>query len=157
MKTNQSLIGGRLIASPRIYATYARYFVKFIKAYRREGVPIYAVAVQNEPQNRNQSGYPGAAMPVAQEAKLINELGPRLRRAGLRTKIFGYDHNWAEHPNDRATPPPAARPPTRAGRTSPTPRPRPPSPSPAPGAGSPAPRSTATRATRSGRPRSTTR
>jgi glucosylceramidase len=112
MKTNQSLIGGRLIDSPRIYATYARYFVEFIKAYRREGVPIYAVTAQNEPQNRNPSGYPGAAMPVAQEAKLINELGPRLRRAGLDTKIFGYDHNWAEHPNDIATTPPGEDPET---------------------------------------------
>ena len=112
MKTNQSLIGGRLIDSPRIYATYARYFVKFVKAYRRQGVPIYAVTVQNEPQNRNPSGYPGADMPVAQEAKLINELGPRLRRAGLRTKIFGYDHNWAEHPNDVATTPPGEDPET---------------------------------------------
>jgi glucosylceramidase len=112
MKTNQSLIGGRLIDSPRIYATYAQYFVEFIKAYRRAGVPIYAVTVQNEPQNRNPSGYPGADMPVAQEAKLINELGPRLRRAGLRTKIFGYDHNWAEHPNDIASTPPGEDPET---------------------------------------------
>ncbi len=112
MKTNQSLIGGRLIDSPRIYATYAQYFVEFIKAYRREGVPIYAVTVQNEPQNRNPSGYPGADVPVAQEAKLINELGPRLRRAGLRTKIFGYDHNWAEHPNDIASTPPGEDPET---------------------------------------------
>ena len=51
-------------------------------------------------------------MGVAQEAKLINELGPRLRRAGLKTKIFGYDHNWAEHPNDIATTPPGEDPET---------------------------------------------
>jgi glucosylceramidase len=112
MKTNQSLIGGRLIDSPRIYATYAQYFVEFIKAYRREGVPIYAVTLQNEPQNRNPSGYPGADVPAAQEAKLINELGPRLRRARLDTKILGYDHNWAEHPNDVATTPPGEDPET---------------------------------------------
>jgi glucosylceramidase len=112
MKTNQSLIGGRLIDSPRIYATYAQYFVEFIKAYRREGVPIYAVTLQNEPQNRNPSGYPGADVPAAQEAKLMNELGPRLRRARLDTKILGYDHNWAEHPNDVATTPPGEDPET---------------------------------------------
>jgi glucosylceramidase len=112
MKTNQSLIGGRLIDSPRIYAAYARYFVEFVKAYRRAGVPIYAVTVQNEPQNRNPSGYPGAAVPVAQEAKLIDALGPALRRAGLETKIFGYDHNWAEHPNDIASTPPGEDPET---------------------------------------------
>ena len=52
MKTNQSLVGGRLIDTPRIYAAYARYLVKFVKAYRRAGVPIYALTVQNEPQNR---------------------------------------------------------------------------------------------------------
>jgi glucosylceramidase len=47
MKTNGSLIGGRLIDDPRIYAAYARYFVKFVKGYRRAGVPVYAVTVQD--------------------------------------------------------------------------------------------------------------
>jgi glucosylceramidase len=45
-------------------------------------------------------------MPVAQEAKLIEALGPALRAAGLRTKILAYDHNWSEHPNDIASTPP---------------------------------------------------
>jgi glucosylceramidase len=110
MKTNQSLIGGRLIDDPAIYAAYARYFVRFIQAYARAGVPIYAVTVQNEPQNRNPSGYPGTDMPVAQEIKLIEALGPALRRAGLHTAILGYDHNWSEHPNDVASTPPGEDP-----------------------------------------------
>ena len=59
MKTNGSLIGGRLIDDPRIYEAYARYFVRFVREYRRLGVPVYAVTVQNEPQNRRPSGYPG--------------------------------------------------------------------------------------------------
>jgi glucosylceramidase len=112
MKTNQSLIGGRLIDEPRVYAAYARYLVKFVKAYERAGVPIYALTVQNEPQNRNPSGYPGMDMPVAQEAKLIEALGPALKQARLRTKIFGYDHNWSEHPNDIASTPPGEDPET---------------------------------------------
>ena len=94
MKTNQSLVGGRLIDSPRIYDAYARYFVKFVRAYKRAGVPIYALTLQNEPQNRNPNAYPGMDMPVRQEAKLIEALGPKLQRAGLRTKLLGYDHNW---------------------------------------------------------------
>ena len=49
-------------------------------------------------------------MPVAQEAKLINALGPALQRAGLHTKLFGYDHNWNEHPNDIASTPPGEDP-----------------------------------------------
>ena len=84
MKTNQSLIGGRLIDEPRIYAAYARYFVKFVQAYERAGVPVYAVTVQNEPQNRKPSGYPGMDLPVAQQAKLIEALGPALRRGRPR-------------------------------------------------------------------------
>ena len=35
MKTNDSLVGGRLIDDPRIYRAYARYLVKFVQAYRR--------------------------------------------------------------------------------------------------------------------------
>jgi glucosylceramidase len=106
MKTGDSLIGGRLIDSPRIYDAYARYFVRFIRAYAKAGVPVSAVTVQNEPQNRHPKGYPGTDMPVAQEAKLIEALGPALRRAHLDTKILGYDHNWEEHPDDvKSTPP----------------------------------------------------
>jgi glucosylceramidase len=112
MKTNQSLIGGRLIDTPAIYAAYARYFVRFIQAYAQAGVPIYAVTVQNEPQNRNPSGYPGTDVPLAQEIKLIEALGPALRAARLPTKILGYDHNWSEHPNDVAATPPGENPET---------------------------------------------
>jgi len=112
MKTNQSLIGGRLIDEPRIYVAYARYFVEFVRAYERARVPVYAVTVQNEPQNRNPSGYPGMDLPVAQEAKLIEALGPALRAAGLHTKILGYDHNWSEHPGDIASTPPGEDPET---------------------------------------------
>ena len=112
MKTNQSLIGGRLIDDPRVYGAYARYFVDYVQAYQHAGVPIYAVTVQNEPQNRNPSGYPGMDLPVAQEAKLINALGPALQAAGLDTKILGYDHNWSEHPGDIASTPPGETPET---------------------------------------------
>jgi glucosylceramidase len=112
MKTSQSLIGGRLIDDPRIYDAYARYFVQFIQAYQRAGVPVYAVTVQNEPQNRHPNGYPGTDMPVAQEAKLIEALGPMLRAAHLHTLILGYDHNWSEHPDDIASTPPGEDPET---------------------------------------------
>src|SRR3954462_7584036 len=112
MKTNGSLIGGPLVDTPQIYEAYARYFVKFVRGYEGAGVPVYAVTVQNEPQNRNPGGYPGMDMPVAQEAKLIEALGPALRDAGLRTKILGYDHNWSEHPNDIASTPPGEDPET---------------------------------------------
>ena len=62
--------------------------------------------IQNEPQNRHPSGYPGTDLPVRQAIQVIDRLGPALKAAGLGTKIFGYDHNWSLHPDDeKATPP----------------------------------------------------
>jgi glucosylceramidase len=106
MKTGDSLIGGRLIDDPRIYRAYAAYLVKFIQAYRADGVHVNAITVQNEPQNRAPAGYPGTDMPSWQEEKVIDDLGPMLARDGLSTKILAYDHNWTEHPNDVASTPP---------------------------------------------------
>jgi len=106
MKTSHSLIGGRLLDQSRVYRSYALYLYKFLQAYRARGVLVSAITVQNEPQNRNPSGYPGTDMPARQEEKVIEDLGPMLRAGGLRTKILGYDHNWSEHPNDIASTPP---------------------------------------------------
>ena len=100
MKTNGSLIGGRFIDDPRNYQAYARYFVRFVQDYQRAGVPVDALTLQNEPQNRNPSAYPGMDLRDTEEARLVATLGPMLRRAGLRTKLLGYDHNWSLHPND---------------------------------------------------------
>jgi glucosylceramidase len=112
MKTNGSLIGGRLIDTPAIYQAYARYFVKFVESYRKAGVPVDAVTLQNEPQNRHPSAYPGTDMPTAQEEKLAATVGAAFDAAGLDTLILGYDHNWSEHPNDIAGTPPGEDPET---------------------------------------------
>ena len=106
MKTSDSLIGGRLIDDPKIYFSYALYLLKFVQAYRAQGVHVDFISVQNEPQNRTPGTYPGTDMPSVQEEKVIGDLGPMLRAAGLPTKILAYDHNWAEHPNDIASTPP---------------------------------------------------
>lgn len=100
MKTGGSLVGGRLVDDPAVYDAYARYLVKFVVAYRAAGVPIDFLSVQNEPQNRTPDAYPGTDMPVAQQLKVIEALGPKLRHASPRTRILAYDHNWATHPND---------------------------------------------------------
>ncbi len=103
MKANNSIIGGRLKDDPAIFRAYALYLLKFVQAYEAAGVPIYALTVQNEPQNRTPDSYAGTDMPVAHQATIINELGPMLRDAGLsRVKIIGYDHNWTQHPDDAA-------------------------------------------------------
>jgi glucosylceramidase len=112
MKTTDSLVGGRLKDDPAIYDAYARYLVAFVRAYAAAGVPIDFLSVQNEPQNRTPSGYPGTDLPVQAEEKVILALGPKLRAAGLHTRILAYDHNWAEHPNDIANTPPGEDPQT---------------------------------------------
>ena len=35
-----------------------------------------------------------------EEARLVETVGPALKRARLDTKLLGYDHNWTLHPND---------------------------------------------------------
>lgn len=103
MKTNNSLVGGRLKNDPAYFRTMALYLVKFVQAYQAAGVPIYALSVQNEPQNRTPDAYPGMDLPVAHQNSVINELGPMLRDAGLgHVKIISYDHNWSLHPDDLA-------------------------------------------------------
>ena len=73
---------------------------------------MYAVTVQNEPQNRNPSGYPGMDLPVAQDVKLTVAIGRAFRAARIDTKIFGYDHNWSMHPADIESTPPGEEPET---------------------------------------------
>lgn len=92
MKSTDSMEGGTL--NPDAYSAYAHYFVKFIQAYRAQGLPIYAVTVQNEPLYQP-VGYPGMSMPADQEATFIAQyLAPAFTANHITTKILGYDHNW---------------------------------------------------------------
>lgn len=112
MKTRDSLVGGALIDDQRVYNAYADYLVRFVRAYADAGVPVDYLTVQNEPQNRTPDGYPGMAMPVAQQARVIEALGPRLAAVSPATKILGYDHNWSTHEADIANTPPGEDPET---------------------------------------------
>ncbi|WP_462409496.1 glycoside hydrolase family 30 protein [Neobacillus sp. Marseille-QA0830] len=78
----------------KVYASYANYFVKYIKAYKNAGIPIYAVTVQNEPEFTTNS-YPSMSMNAAEQAKFVGEyLGPAFVTHNISTKIIAYDHNW---------------------------------------------------------------
>ncbi|GAB2701332.1 glycoside hydrolase family 30 beta sandwich domain-containing protein [Paenibacillus thermoaerophilus] len=98
MKTSGSMIGGTL--KPECYGVYADYFVQFLDAYEAEGIPIYAVTMQNEPGYEPKE-YPGMIVTPEEEARFIREhLGPRLAGRKRPVKIMCYDHNWdvPEHP-----------------------------------------------------------
>ncbi len=102
MKTSGNMIGGELL--PKYYGVYAQYFVRFIQAYADEGIPIYAVTVQNEPgvdrsKDKPSGQYPSCHWTGEQERDFIRDhLGPALRKAGLKTRIWCYDHNYNAAP-----------------------------------------------------------
>jgi glucosylceramidase len=98
MKTSGSMIGGTLRAAD--YPVFARYLVRFLRAYQAAGVPVSLLSPQNEPEF-SPASYPGSTLTAGQESSFIaRDLGPAIARAGLPTKILAYDHNW----NDPAYP-----------------------------------------------------
>jgi len=95
MKTSDELGHGSLL--PEFYSVYAEYFVKFIQAYEAEGVPIYAITLQNEPHHEPHS-YPGLRMEPEEAVNFVKQsLGPAFEAAGIETKILIWDHNWDEY------------------------------------------------------------
>jgi O-glycosyl hydrolase len=81
---------------PAYYGTFANYLVEFIQAYEGEGVPIAAIAPENEPSSGQVgTNYPGMTFPAADEAQFIaQDLAPALRARGLQTKLYGNDLSW---------------------------------------------------------------
>jgi glucosylceramidase len=102
LKDTGQLAGGRLRDDDRAYATYAEYLVRTVEEYAAAGVQIDSLTVQNEPQARYPDGYPGTDMPVADQVRLIEQLGPLLAERAPDTRILAYDHNWSLHPADAA-------------------------------------------------------
>jgi glucosylceramidase len=95
MKTTGSLIQGTL--RPEAYGPLAEYFRRYIEAYRAEGVPIYAITVQNEPHYEPPT-YPGMRLEPPARATLVGQyLGPLFARSGIGTLILDWDHNWDEY------------------------------------------------------------
>ncbi|MFJ6465886.1 ricin-type beta-trefoil lectin domain protein [Streptomyces sp. NPDC091387] len=91
MKDNGQLNGGWLKAEN--YGAYADYFVKYLQAYRDQGVPVDYVTAQNEPTCC--SGYPSMSWNGSGLAYFTkSELLPGLQSAGLSTKVLAHDWNW---------------------------------------------------------------
>lgn len=74
------------------YQQYADYWLNYLNAMKAQGITIWAVTPQNEPENPYNN--PSMTMTSAEETNFINTaLGPTLRNAGYTTKIICYDHN----------------------------------------------------------------
>ena len=92
MKTNGDMNhGGRL--RPECRAAWAQCFVRFIRAYEAEGVPVWAVSVQNEPMAHQR--WDSCLYSAEEERDFVRDhLGPALHGARLgHVKIVIWDHN----------------------------------------------------------------
>jgi glucosylceramidase len=87
MKDNGGFDSGAMKDDPRIYDAYALYLARFVEAYRAEGIPVEAVAVQNEPSIL--TAYPSCRWEPAQYLTFVRDhLGPTLARRSTGAKVM---------------------------------------------------------------------
>jgi glucosylceramidase len=92
MKTNGDMLhGGRL--RPEHRDAWARYYVRFVEEYEKEGVPMWGLTVQNEPMATQT--WESCLFSGEEERDFVRDhLGPALEKAGLqRLKLMVWDHN----------------------------------------------------------------
>ncbi len=94
MKDNKSWVGGKLL--PEYNDTWALYYSKYIDAYKKEGINIWGITVENEPLGNGNNWESMQYSPGEMTSFVQNYLGPKLENDGLENvKILGYDQNRA--------------------------------------------------------------
>ncbi len=91
MKTNNDMLhGGKL--RPEYRNAWAQYYIRFIGEYKKEGIPIWGITVQNEPmalQTWESCIYTGE-----EERDFVRDyLGPALSATEKDIKLVIWDHN----------------------------------------------------------------
>lgn len=83
--------GGKL--KEEYFKLWAKYYAKYIKAYKEEGIDIWAITVQNEP--KAVQTWDSCVYTAEEERDFVkNYLGPILEKEGLgHVKIMIWDHN----------------------------------------------------------------
>lgn len=92
MKDNNDVLhGGKLL--PQFNQSWANYFVKYINALQKEGIPVWGLTVQNEPMAKQR--WESCIFSAEEERDFLkNYLGPTLKKSGLGDKkITVWDHN----------------------------------------------------------------
>lgn len=92
MKSNREMNhGGTLL--PRYRAAWALYYCRFVQALQREGIPVWGLSVQNEPE-ASQTWDSCLWTAEAERDFIRDQLGPTLTREKLaQLKIIIWDHN----------------------------------------------------------------
>ena len=92
MKTNgQMNYGGKL--KPEYRQTWAKYYARYVQAYVEEGIPMWGLSVQNEPEATQT--WDSCLYTAEEERDFVRDyLGPTLKEAGLgHLHLIIWDHN----------------------------------------------------------------
>ena len=92
MKDNNDMLHGGKLKND--YAdSWALYYTKFIKAYEKEGIPVWGITIQNEPMATQR--WESCIYSAEDERDFLkNHLGPTMAKEGLADKkIIVWDHN----------------------------------------------------------------
>ena len=92
MKTNGEMNhGGKL--KPEYRKAWARYYARYVKAYGEEGIPIWGLTVQNEPEATQR--WDSCIYTAEEERDFVRDyLGPTLEEEGLGyLHLIIWDHN----------------------------------------------------------------
>ena len=100
MKTNNAWDGGKL--KKEYFSTWANYFSKYIAAYKKEGINIWAITVENEPLGNNSNWESMHYSPEEMGEFVKNHLGPKFEKDKLPQKILVYDQNRGQELKDWA-------------------------------------------------------
>lgn len=96
MKSGNSLFGGYMLSD--YIETYSEYYLKFLLAYKAQGIKISALTIQNEPDTGQNDVMPQCLFHPELEVKMVKSLSHKIKCAGLDTKIWMFDHcynGWA--------------------------------------------------------------
>ncbi len=94
MKDNQDWKGGKLL--PQFYEVWANYFLRYFEEYKKEGIDIWGITVENEPLG-NDNNWESMHFSPEEMVKFVKEyLGPKVRKNYPEIQILGYDQNRNE-------------------------------------------------------------
>lgn len=92
MKDNNNILKGGKLKSD-FFQPWANYYTKFIKAYEKEGIPVWGITIQNEPMATQR--WESCIYTAEEERDFLKDfLGPTMHKEGLADKkIIVWDHN----------------------------------------------------------------
>ena len=100
MKDNKDWKGGKLL--PKYYDSWALYFSKYITEYKKLGIPIWGLTVENEPLGNDANWESMHYTPEEMAEFVKNHLGPQLEKDSLNPNVLVYDQNRGKELEDWA-------------------------------------------------------